>query len=387
MIFRNCPTKLRAERPVSEKTTESEAVADNNSRRSLDAVVVDLVIRLGFLGIFAFWSFWLISPFILVLVWAVVLAVAAYPIFLKLAQLLGGRRKLSAFLITFTGLLIIFGPTAVLITSLIGSFQSLAEMLQSEIASLRPPNDSVRDWPLIGEQIHKIWTLAATSLTSFLAQYTETLKTVGLWAVNQIAGLGGSVLFFAVSVIIAGFLFNPGPQLAEMAGNFSHRIVANRGREFVGLAGATIRNVSRGVIGVSLLQTILAGIGLIVAGIPAAGLIAFGVLILGIIQIGPGILLLPVIIWAWTDMGTLSALLFTVYMLPVMLVDNILKPIIMSKGLQTPTLVIFIGVIGGTLAHGLLGLFLGPIVLAVSYELLVAWVRSGNPAAPEARSD
>lgn len=371
---------------MSEKTTELESATRNDDRRSLDTVVIDLAIRLGFLGVFAFWSFWLISPFILILVWAVVMAVAAYPIFLWLAKLLGGRRKLAAFLITFTGLLIIFGPLAVLITSLIGSFQSLAEMLQSGIAGLRLPDDGVRDWPIIGEQIHKIWTLAATSLTSFLAQYTETLKTVGLWAVGQIAGLGGSVLFFAFSVIIAGFLFNPGPQLAKMVSNFSHRIVANRGREFVDLAGATIRNVSRGVIGVSLLQTILAGIGLIVAGVPAAGLIAFGVLILGIIQVGPGILLLPVIIWAWTDMGTLSALLFTVYMLPVMLVDNILKPIIMSKGLQTPTLVIFIGVIGGTLAHGLLGLFLGPIVLAVSYELLIAWVKSGDPAGSEGRS-
>ena len=135
------------------------------------------------------------------------------------------------------------------------------------------------------------------------------------------------------------------------------------------------------MIGISLLQALLAGVGLMLAGGPGAGLIALGVLILGIVQIGPGILLLPVIIWVWTAMDTITALIFTLFMVPVTFMDNFLKPNVMARGLETPMLVIFIGVIGGTLTHGLVGLFLGPIVLAVFYELLVAWVDAGTPDA------
>jgi predicted PurR-regulated permease PerM len=129
------------------------------------------------------------------------------------------------------------------------------------------------------------------------------------------------------------------------------------------------------VIGISVLQALLAGIGLMVAGIPQASLITFAVLILGIIQIGPTIVIVPVIIWSWMTMETTSALLFTVYMVPVNLLDNLLRPLVMGRGLKTPILVILIGVIGGTLAYGITGLFLGPIVLAVIWELMVAWIK------------
>jgi predicted PurR-regulated permease PerM len=155
---------------------------------------------------------------------------------------------------------------------------------------------------------------------------------------------------------------------------FARRLNPTRGEEFVDQAGATIRAVSRGVIGISVLQALLAGIGLMVAGIPQASLITFAVLVLGIIQIGPSIVIIPVIIWSWTFMDTKSALLFTAYMVPVNLLDNLLRPLVMGRGLKTPMLVILIGVIGGTLAYGITGLFLGPIILAVIWELFVSWI-------------
>jgi predicted PurR-regulated permease PerM len=192
---------------------------------------------------------------------------------------------------------------------------------------------------------------------------------------GKMAAIGADVLMFVASVVIAGFLFVPGPRLAAGARHFAGRLIAPRGAHFVNLAGATIRNVSRGVIGVALLQTLLAGIILEVAGVPGAGLIAFVVLILCIVQIGPAPVLLPVIVWAWTAMSSGGALVLTALLVPVMLIDNVLKPILMARGLTTPMLVILTGVIGGTITHGLTGLFLGPIVLAVFYELVVAWVR------------
>ena len=148
--------------------------------------------------------------------------------------------------------------------------------------------------------------------------------------------------------------------------------------QIVRIAGATIRAVSRGVIGISVLQAILAGLGLIVAGVPGASLITSAVLILGIIQIGPSIVLIPVIIWSWTTMEATAALLFTAYMIPVNLLDNVLRPVVMGRGLETPTLVILIGVIGGTISYGITGLFLGPIILAVIWELLEVWIRESE---------
>jgi predicted PurR-regulated permease PerM len=167
----------------------------------------------------------------------------------------------------------------------------------------------------------------------------------------------------------------------EAVATFLHRRVSRGGSEFMELAGATIRNVSQGVIGVSLLQALLAGLGLMAVRVPGASLIAFGVLILGIIQVGPTVILIPVIIWSWMTKETTAALIFTAYIVPVNLIDNVLKPIIFTRGLKTPMLVIIVGVIGGTLSNGIIGLFVGPIVLAVCWDLLVAFVRDKDAAA------
>src|SRR5260370_34234131 len=178
------------------------------------------------------------------------------------------------------------------------------------------------------------------------------------------------MLQFLASVILAGFRLSPGPSLVEAVASILDRRVSSRGDEFIQLAGATIRNVSQGVIGVSLLQALLAGIGLIAVGVPGASLIAFFVLVLGIVQIGPTVILLLVIIWSWITMETSTALIFTAYMVPVNFVDNILKPIIITRGLKTPMWVIIVGVIGGQLSNGVIGHFVGPIVLAGSWGLL-----------------
>ena len=151
--------------------------------------------------------------------------------------------------------------------------------------------------------------------------------------------------------------------------------------EFVDLAGATIRNVSRGIIGIAMLQALLAGVGLLFAGVPAAGLFSLLVLVLGIIQIGPSVVLLPLIVWSWFVMDTTTAVLFTLYMVPVNLLDNVLRPLL-ANGLSTPMPVILIGVLGGTLVHGVIGLFVGPIVLSIGWQLLVVWTRD-QPKATE----
>ena len=204
------------------------------------------------------------------------------------------------------------------------------------------------------------------------------LKPLGTKLLQIASNVMLGLLKFVASIIIAGFLFCPGPQLVDGLAQFMERILPPRGREMVQLAGATVRNVSRGVIGISLLQSFLAGAGFLIAGIPAAGVLAFVSLVLAIVQIGPGVVLLPIIIWSWTTMTTAKALMFTAYMVPVGLLDNLLKPILMARGLTTPMPVIVIGVIGGTIAYGIIGLFFGPIVLSVAWELMTVWLHGGD---------
>ena len=344
----------------------------------INATVIEIAIRLALLGFLLYWSLTIIRPFIETMAWSVVLAVALYPAFSLVAKWLGGRRRLAAALITILLLLIVIGPATWLALDLVEVLGTIYERFESGAVSIPPPFDNVRKWPLIGEQVFQFWELASTNLRAALVNVAPHLKPLGSSLLGAAGSAGAGIIQFLISVIIAGFLLSPGPSLVEAVAAFSRRLFSRRGDEFVHLAGATIRNVSQGVIGVSLLQALLAGIGLKAAGVPGASLITFLVLILGIIQIGPSVILIPVIIWSWMTMETTTALLFTAYMVPVNLVDNILRPILMSRGLRTPMLVIFVGAIGGTLSTGIIGLFVGPIVLAVAWDLLITWVREDD---------
>jgi predicted PurR-regulated permease PerM len=344
----------------------------------LQATVIELAIRLAFLGLLLFLSLTIIRPFIETIAWSVVLAVALYPVFSLVAKWLGGRRRLAAALITILLLLIVLGPATWLGLDLVEVLRTIYERLESGAISIPQPIATVKKWPLIGEQLFEFWELASTNLKAALVKVAPHLKPLGSSLLGAAGSIGTGILQFFASVIIAGFLLSPGPSLVEAVTAFLRRRVSRRGGEFVQLAGATIRNVSQGVIGVSLLQALLAGTGLMAVSVPGASLIAFFVLILGIVQIGPSVILIPVIIWSWITMETTTALIFTAYMVPVNLIDNILRPILMTRGLTTPMLVIIIGAVGGTLSNGIIGLFVGPIVLAVAWDLLVTWVREND---------
>ena len=348
---------------------------DPSSRDQFTAPFIEIAIRLGALGLLLYWSLVLVRPFLSIVIWSVVLTVALYPVFDWMARRLGERRRLAAVLITVLSLLIVIGPATWLALGLIDSLRMISERIDFSALTIPPPSKSVKDWPVIGDTIYQFWDLASTNFRAALAKIMPQLKPLGSSLLRVGADTGIGIIKFLASIIIAGFLFSPAPTLVDAVKQFARRLNAARGEEFVTQAGATIRAVSRGVIGISVLQALLAGIGLMVAGIPQASLIAFAVLVCGIIQIGPSIILIPVVIWSWTTMETTSALLFTAYMIPVNLIDNVLRPIIMGRGLKTPMLVILIGVIGGTLAYGIIGLFLGPIVLAVIWELLAAWLQ------------
>jgi predicted PurR-regulated permease PerM len=340
-----------------------------------DARITDLVIRIGLLGLLLYWSLTLIQPFLPVVIWAVVLAVALFPLQDWLGRKLGGRYGLSSVLVTLLMLGMVLGPVAALAASLVETVQFLLHGLTDGTLRIPKPPAGVADWPIIGAPLHEAWSLGSGNLESALRTYGPKLAPAAEPVLRMLSSIGIDLLRFVLAALVAGVLFRTGRPLAEGGRRLATRIIAPRGGQFVDMAGATIRNVSRGVVGVAVLQTVLAGIVLQLAGVPGAGLLAFAILILCIIQIGPVLVILPVLIWAWATKDTGSALLLTVLLVPIGLLDNVLKPILMSRGLSTPTLVIFLGVIGGTVTYGLIGLFLGPIVLSVFYDLMVSWAR------------
>jgi predicted PurR-regulated permease PerM len=341
--------------------------------------LIELAIRVGVLALLIYWSLVLIRPFISVAIWSAVLAVALFPVFEWASFRLGGRRRLAAALVSILSLLIIVGPATWLALGLIDSLKAISERLDLSALTIPPPSNSVKDWPLIGTPVYEFWDLASTNSRAAIAKIIPQLKPLGSGLLRVGADTGLGIIKFLVSIAIAGFLFCPAPAIVDAVKKLSRRLSSTHGEEFVDQAGATIRAVSQGVIGISVLQALLAGIGLMAVGFPQASLITFAVLVLGIIQIGPSIILIPVILWSWKIMDSASATLFTAYMVPINLLDNLLRPVFLGRGLKTPMLVILIGVIGGTLAYGITGLFLGPIVLAVMWELLIGWIdEKGN---------
>jgi predicted PurR-regulated permease PerM len=334
---------------------------------------IDLAIRLGFLGLLGYWSFRVIAPFITIGLWSALLAVALYPLYEWLTRHVSPR--MAAALVTLVSLMVVVGPVTWLAFGMVSGISSLVAKLNSGQLAIPFPPDSLKTWPVIGESLHQLWSLAVNNIGVAMTKVAPMLKPIGAKLLDIAQGALVGLLELLVAIVIAGFLFARGPQIADALSVVVGRMLSLRGSELVQLAGATIRSVSRGVIGIALLQAFLGGAGFLVAGVPAAGVLSFVALLLGILQIGPSILFVPVVIWSWMEMEPMHSLLFTAYMVPVSLIDNVLRPFLMARGLGTPMPVIMVGVIGGMLAYGILGLFFGPVVLSVAWTVLVGWVQ------------
>jgi predicted PurR-regulated permease PerM len=343
-----------------------------------DTNFIDYTVRIACLALLAYWSIIVIQPLLTLIAWSIILVVILYPVFRWLVATLHVNRVVAALLIIAGCMLVLIGPATWLSLSLIGSLRLLGERLGSGDLAIPAPFEAVKRLPLIGDKAYEIWSLASTNFRSALALIAPQLRPISGRLLIFASSAGLSMLKFMAAVVIAGFLFIPGPSLVWSARLLFRRLATEHGDEFVDLVGVTIRNLARGVIGVALLQALLAGVGLIVAGVPGAGLISLLVLILGIVQVGSAIVIVPVVIWSFFSMTPTAAILFTAYMVPVSLVDNFLRPLIMARGLKTPMLVVLIGLIGGILVYGLIGLFVGPIILAIAWELLSLWTRQGQ---------
>lgn len=351
--------------PPPPEATDSEPF----SRR-----VVDLTIRIGLLLILITWCFTIARPFLIPLIWGMILAIAIYPAFVALQRRLGGRHGLIAAGLTVLALVFLLGPTAMLATILVDNAHTLAVELADGELTIMPPPPVIETWPLIGAPLFKLWQLASTNLAEALNEIGPELQRVGGWLLGAAAGAALALLQFIVAIIVAGILLPRAAGGQRLAEALAGRVAGARGEGFVELAEETVRNVARGVVGASFIQALLAGLVMTLGGVPGAGLLALLAFVLSVVQIGVIPVMLFAVIWVFSSASTLTSVLFLIAAIAVAMTDNVLKPILMGRGASVPILVIFIGVIGGLLAHGLIGLFVGPVVLALGYELIRVWI-------------
>ena len=332
-------------------------------------------LQIGALLILIIWCFNIVRPFVSIVAWAAIIAIAVYPLHQSLTARLGGREKTSATIFILIGLSIIIVPTWLLSESSIQGIKTLSGNLNAGSVTIPPPDPGVADWPVIGEKTHEIWTDAAVNLEGTLNQYEDQLKALGQRVLGFATATLVGVLQFIISTIIAGVFLLHAKGGYSAARDIMNSLLRNeRGEQFTDMSILTIRSVVKGVLGVAVIQALLSAVGLVLIGVPAAGLWAFAVLVLAIVQLPPLLIMGPIALWVFSVADPVPATIFLVYALIVSGSDAFLKPMLLGRGVKTPMLVILIGAIGGAIAAGIIGLFIGSVVLALGYELLVAWI-------------
>jgi predicted PurR-regulated permease PerM len=343
----------------------------------MSSLLLDVLIRAGLILAIVILCYRIFSPFLTLMVWALILAVAIYPLHQSLARRMGGKQGMAATVISIIGAIVIVVPSALLLSSLGDSVQSFVQSVQNNTLQVPAPRPGVAEWPLVGKKIYGWWSSAHTDLPSLVKSLQPKIGELARSALGFVAGLGGEILKFLASFIIAGIIMAFGQEGARS----SHAIFARifgpaRAGEFVTLCTATIRAVAQGVIGIALIQTIAIGLILIIAKVPLAGVIALIVLVLGIAQVPAVLVTIPVIAYIWTsgDYATGAAVAYTIVLFVAGIADNFLKPLMLARGVEAPMPVILLGALGGLATSGIVGLFVGATLLALGYQLFMSWV-------------
>jgi predicted PurR-regulated permease PerM len=345
---------------------------------------VETAIRIGLLVLLVAWCYQIVEPFLVPIVWGIIIAVAGYPGYLRLRGWLNGREIAAAVVFSLLLLVAILAPTALLSGTLVEGAQGLVEGVQEGRIVIPPPPPGVADWPMIGDWVEGYWSRAADNLAATLSSFAPQIKAAGQWLLGAAAGAGFGLLQFIFAVAIAGVLLARA-EAGKAAGEaIALRLAGERGRDFAALAEATVRSVTRGILGVALIQATLAGLGFLAVGVPAAGLWALIALLLSVVQLGVFPVVIPVLIYVFFTADTLTAVLFLIWSIFVGSIDNVLKPLLLGRGVAVPMAVIFIGAIGGFLSSGIIGLFVGPVVLVLGYKLFLAWLYEAQVPTPEA---
>ena len=358
-----------------------------DKRRS--SQLLDVLIRAGLILALVMLCYRIFAPFLVLMVWALILAVTLYPLHQALAARMGGSQGWAATLMTVLGVALIVLPTAVLLDSVGTSVHRVAHDLQENTLQIPPPRPSVAEWPVVGPKIHAYWQLAHDNLPALVKSLQPKIGDLAKSALGMVASIGGGILVFVAAFIVAGIIMAFGKAGDRASHAIFARIVGvERGDEFTTLSVATIRAVAQGVVGIAFIQAILVGLFLLLAEVPLAGVLAVVVLVLGIAQVPALIVTLPAIAYIWMSgaYDTGAAVVNSVLLFVAGMADNVLKPLLLGRGVDAPMPVILLGALGGMAAGGIVGLFVGAVLLALGYQIFMGWV-AANPDARPPTSD
>jgi predicted PurR-regulated permease PerM len=358
---------------------------DSEVERGPSSSLWDTLIRVALIGGLALLCFQVFSPFLRLTVWSIILAVTIYPLHQWIARRLGRRQGLTSLILVILGISLIVIPTWLLMNSFANSVNRFVASVQHNTVHIPAPPETVRNWPLVGKNIHKTWSKASADLPALVETMQPKMGDLALKALSMVASVGGSMLLFLVSFIVASIIMAYG-ESAERSSRaiFSRVAGSSRGELLAKLSIATIRAVAQGVIGVAAIQALLIGLALLFAGIHLAGVLAIVALILGIAQVPALIITLPVIVYIWAsgDYSTGSAIMHTIILLVTGMADNVLKPMMLGRGVDVPMPVILFGALGGMAGGGILGMFVGATALALGYEIFEHWVATPPTSDP-----
>jgi predicted PurR-regulated permease PerM len=355
---------------------------DRLSRRLLD-----VFIRVGLVLALVLLCYLIFSPFLTMMLWALILAITIYPLHQMLADRMGGKQGLAATLIVLISIGVIVTPTIMLASQFGDSVQDLVTSVRDNTLQIPAPSEQIAAWPFVGKKVHATWLQAHDDLPALVRSMQPKLGEVATKALGIVAGLGGGLLMFLASFVIAGIIMAYGEAGARAMKEIFERIFGiARGQQFAKLSTDTVRAVASGVIGIACIQALIIGVSLMIADVPFAGILAVVVLVFGIAQLPALIVTLPVIAWIWASgsYSTGPAIAYTVVLFVGGLADNVLKPLMLGRGVDAPMPVILIGALGGMATGGILGMFIGATVLALGYQIFMRWVADNPERAQQA---
>ena len=348
-------------------TADSEKMKD---------ISVNNVLRIAVLFLVLGWCFYIIRPFIIIIIWAVIIGVALFPLFRKFVGS-SGNKKIKTALFTLVATIVILIPSYFIVDSIVVATSKIVNQIRSDSFDIPEPDQKVKTWPLIGEQLYDEWIDINEDFEKYVVEHKDLVLEYGAKVFSGITGFVGTLIVFLISFLIGVIFMYHSDTAYQAAIKLFRKLLGGESEEIVHMSRDTIRSVVKGILLVALIQALLAFIGFKAIGLPAAGIFTLLVLVAAVIQFPVLLVMIPAILIVFSSTeSTTYAVIFTIYAIIVSLSDNIFKPLLLGKGLKTPMIVILIGTIGGLLLHGIIGLFVGPVVLAVVYQLYVYWVNT-----------
>jgi predicted PurR-regulated permease PerM len=356
-------------------TTESAESIKKDNQKAFIVNSIEATVRIGLALLVVYLCIDIIRPFFIPILWGLIIAISLYPVHRRLAGKLGDSAKISAALITFGCLGLLIYPSISFSARMVANLKALSERFKSGEITLPAPAESVQEWPFIGEKLYTLWFDATQDIEAVLIEFAPQLATFGESLLTSVGAMGIGFFQFIAAIIIAGFVLANADTYKDFSVQFMTRLIGENGQAYANITGKIVSGVTQGILGVSLLQSILALAGFIIMDVPLAFIWGLLCLILGVVQIGASPVIIGVAIYVLvTNDSTLVGVIFLAWSLVVGIMDNILKPLVMGRGIDVPTVVIFLGAIGGFISSGIIGLFTGAVMLVIGYSLFRAWL-------------